>query len=74
MAANHILGGAFIIIKISGKTELAFVSGPRLPALKGRRYIECLEAHVVPYTHFIGESCIFMHDNTRELAHTAGIV
>lgn len=69
-------GGSWTVwggISADGKTELAFVSGPRLPSLNGSRYIEeCLEPHVVPYAHFIGEEFIFMHDNAR--AHTAGIV
>ncbi|KAJ8737451.1 hypothetical protein PYW08_000046 [Mythimna loreyi] len=69
-------GGSWTVwggISADGKTELAFVSGPRLPALNCHRYVEeCLEPHVMPYAHFIGNGFIFMHDNAR--AHTAGVV
>lgn len=66
-------GGSCMVwggISIAGRTELVFIDmvpqdgGSR--GLTSHRYItDILETHVVPYSGFIGENFILMHDNAR---------
>lgn len=64
-------------ISLEAKTELVFLTGANIRrptrGLTARRYVEeVLQEHVVPFSGFIGENFLFMHDNARP--HTAQIV
>lgn len=69
-------GGSWTVwggISLEGKTDLVFVSGPRLGSLTAERYIQnVLEDHVVLYAGFVGEGFTLMHDNARP--HVAAVV